>query len=234
MTMIAYLFLFLLRYLLRCVAFTLGPSINILPNSSNLTMATNPNINRILSVWFDPRYPYTRWFIPSDELDAEITSNFESLVIIARTTTNLDNWTQSPGGTLALMLLLEQLPRNIYRESAEAFSSDQKALNIAKKAISQGFDRTVTLVPSAFFYLPFEHDENLDSQNECVALFEALAARSKPDSQEREFADKCVGYAVRHRDVIAASGRFPLRNSVLGRQLTEEELEFLKTHPQGF
>lgn len=197
-------------------------------------MATNSDINRILSFWFDPRYPYTRWFIPSDKLDAEITSNFGPLVTVARTTTTLDNWTQSPDGTLALILLLDQFPRNICRDSAEAFSSDQKALIIAKQAISQGFDRAVTPVQSAFIYLPFEHDENLDSQNECVALFEALAARCKPGSQEREFADKCVGYAIRHRYVIAAFGRFPLRNKVLGRQSTKEELEFLKTHPQGF
>ena len=87
---------------------------------------------------------------------------------------------------------------------------------------------------SAFLYLPFEHDENLDSQIECVALFEALAARCKPDSQEKEFADKCVEYAVRHKKVIAAFGRFPLRNEVLGRHSTQEEIEFLRTHPQGF
>ena len=175
-------------------------------------MATNSDINCILCFWFDPLYPYTRWFIPSDKLDAEITSNLGPLGIVALSSTALYNWSQSPDGTLALILLLDQFSRNIYRDSAEAFSSDQKALNIAKQAISQGFHRAVAPAQSAFFYLPFEHDENLDSQNECVALFEALAVRCKPRSQEREFADKCVGYAIRRRYVIAAFGRFPLRS----------------------
>ena len=196
-------------------------------------MATNPDITRIISFWFDPQYPYMRWFIQSDKLDAEIASNFGPLVIAARTTTTLDNWTQSPDGALALIILLDQFSRNIYRGSAEAFSSDHKALEIAKRAIAQGFDKAVTPLQSAFFYLPLEHDEDLDSQNECVALFEALAARCKPDSREKEFADNALESAITHRNVIATFGRFPARNKALGRPSIQEEIEFLETHPQG-
>ena len=86
---------------------------------------------------------------------------------------------------------------------------------------------------SAFFYLPLEHDENLDRQNECVSLSEALAARCKPDSREKEFADKALWSAVRHKNIIATFGRFPARNEALDRQSTQEEIEFLNTHPQG-
>lgn len=197
-------------------------------------MASNPDSDLILSFWFDPRYPYTRWFIPSAALDAEITSRFGQLVSIARTTDSLDDWAQSPKGALALLLLLDQFPRHTYRDSVGAFDSDQKALAVATRVVAQGFDRAMPLVQQAFFYMPFEHEEQLLSQIACVSLFEGLAGRSEAGSQEQQCADKCVDYAVRHRNVIAMLGRFPIRNKVLHRQSTPEELEFLKTHPLGF
>lgn len=202
--------------------------------ATNETMATNSDIDLIISFWFDPRYPYTRWFIKSAALDAEITSKFGQLVSIARTTNSLDDWARSPKGALALLLLLDQFPRNIYRDSAEAFGSDQKALAVATRVVAQGFDRAMPLVQQAFFYLPFEHEEQLLSQIACVSLFEGLAGRGEAGSQEKQFADKCVDYAVRHRNVIAMFGRFPIRNKVLHRVSTPEELDFLKTHPLGF
>ncbi|CAF9913119.1 hypothetical protein IMSHALPRED_000917 [Imshaugia aleurites] len=197
-------------------------------------MATDSNIDRIVSFWFDPRYPYRRWFIKSPALDAEIKSEFGPLVLAARTTKTLDHWAQSPGGCLALLLLLDQFPRNIFRDSADAYLSDQKALTTATQAIAQGFDRAVPLLQQAFFYLPFEHEEQLLSQITSVSLFEGLAARCEAGAQEKQFADKCVEYAIRHRDVIAKFGQFPHRNLVLQRRSTAEELEFLKTNPLGF
>ncbi|KAM0800249.1 hypothetical protein BDR22DRAFT_255675 [Usnea florida] len=196
-------------------------------------MASNPDIDPILSFWFDPQYPPTRWFTQSAAFDAEITSKFGHLVSLARTTNSLDDWAHSPKGALALLLLLDQFPRNIYRDSAEAYGSDQKALAIATRAVAQGFDREVPMGQQAFFYVPFEHQEDLLVQVASVALFEARVGRCEAGSPEREFVDVGVSASVRHRDAIALFGRFP-RNKVLGRQSTPEELEFLKTHPLGF
>lgn len=197
-------------------------------------LVNDPDIDRIISFWFDPRYPYMRWFNSSSAFDAQIASSFGSLVSTARKTTNLDHWAQSPVGTLALLLLLDQFPRNISRDSADAYSSDPKALAIATRAIAQGFDRDVPLIQQVFFYMPMEHGEQLLSQIACVSFDEGWAARCKVGSSEREFADKIVHWAIRHRNVIACFGRFPARNSLLHRQSTPEEEEFLKTHSLGF
>ncbi|KAG6986531.1 hypothetical protein G7Y79_00078g099850 [Physcia stellaris] len=156
-----------------------------------------------------------------------------SLIPQARNILQLDHWALTPAGALAL-ILLDPFPRNIFRNSADAFASDAKALSIATRAITQALDQAVPLIQQAFFYLPFEHDETLLSQVACVALYQGSVARSQEGSQDKEFADKSAGYALCHRDVIVAFGRFPGRNAVLRRQSTPEELEFLKTHPQGF
>ena len=197
-------------------------------------MASNSDIDLVLSFWFDPQYPPSRWFVKSAALDTEITSKFGHLVSLAGTTSSLDDWAQSPKGALALLLLLDQFPRNMYRDSAEAYGSDQKALAVATRVIAQGLDREMPRVQQAFFYLPFEHDERLLSQIASVSLFEGLVGRCEVGTQERQSADKSVDLAVRHRNAIATFGRFPSRNAVLHRQSTPEELEFLKTHPLGF
>ena len=195
---------------------------------------TDPNIDRIISFFFDPRYPPTRWFAKDPALDAEITSEFGPLISAARTSQTLDEWKGSPRGSLALLLLLDQFPRNVYRDSAEAYSSDHKALAIASRSIAQGYDRYVPLTQQAFFYLPFEHDEDLASQVASVALFEGLVGRCESGSLEKQAADTNLKYALSHRNVFIDFGRFPSRNSVLGRQSTFNESEFLKAHPSGF
>lgn len=202
--------------------------------SHNAKIAEKSSIDLIIFFWFDPRFPYTWWFVPSPELDAEITTKFGNLVSFACTTTSLDHWAESPPGCLALILLLDQFPRNIFRKSADAYSSDSKALRIATRAISQGLDRRVPLVQQAFYYLPFEHDENLLSQIACVSFFEGFVGRCGAGTQEKGLADKFKDYAIRHKQVILDFDRFPGRNAVLHRQSTEEEIQFLKTHPQGF
>ncbi len=115
-----------------------------------------------------------------------------------------------------------------------ATNSDQRALTVATRAVALAFDRAMPLVQQAFFYLPFEHEEQLLSQIVCVSLFEGLAGRCEAGSQEKQFAEKCGDYAVRHRNVIEMFGRFPIRNKVLHRVSTPEELDFLKAHPLGF
>jgi uncharacterized protein (DUF924 family) len=125
-------------------------------------------------------------------------------------------WDQSAEGALALILLLDQIPRNIYRGSAHAFATDPLAQAIADRAVNAGYDRATPMPLRIFFYLPFEHAENLALQARCVALVEATG--------NADYAK----YARLHRDVIARFGRFPHRNSALARAATPEELVFLE------
>lgn len=127
----------------------------------------------------------------------------------------LDHWMESPEGSLALVLLLDQIPRNVFRGSAHAYATDSLARHFADRAIGLGHDLEVHPDLRVFFYLPFEHSESLADQERCVAL----SAPLKP-----EYLD----YAVRHRDVIRRFGRFPHRNQVLGRASTPEEVAYLE------
>ena len=198
----------------------------------NTTVGEDPRVNAILAFWFDPKQPPSRWFISDAKFDAEIASRFGNLVELARTSSELDPWAQSPQGCLALVLLLDQFPRNIYRNSAAAYASDGKALEIATTAIGKGLNAQLTIMQQAFLYLPLEHSENLVAQIACVALWQVLV--DKATTEEKPFADRGIDFAVRHYDVILEFGRFPARNVVLHRLSSEEEIEFLKTHPQGF
>jgi uncharacterized protein (DUF924 family) len=127
----------------------------------------------------------------------------------------LSAWEASAEGALALILLLDQIPRNIYRGSAHAFATDGLAQRIAQRAISNGYDRATSMPSRIFFYLPLEHAEDLSLQAQCVALMEATG--------DAEYAK----YARVHRDIIARFGRFPHRNAALGRVTTPEEQAFL-------
>ena len=202
--------------------------------NSTAVLTVNPQIESILSFWFDPRYPHTRWFIIDPAFDAQIATNFGDLVTRARTTTFLDDWASSPQGCLALILLLDQFPRNIYRGSFQSYSSDAKALSIARKAVEQRLDRSTTLIQQSFFYLPYMHDESLQSQDTSVSLFKDLSARTEPGNPDKTYVDSGVDFAVRHQKVIEMFGRFPARNEALHRRSTPEETEFLRTHPWGY
>ena len=131
----------------------------------------------------------------------------------------------TPRGGLALVILLDQLPRNIFRCSAEAFAADAHAREIARGMIAAGFDTALTPIERMFVYLPFEHAETIDDQNCSVRLFETLADVLGLDT---------IGYAHRHREVIQRFGRFPHRNAVLGRVNTPEEAEYLAQPGAGF
>jgi uncharacterized protein (DUF924 family) len=127
----------------------------------------------------------------------------------------LGNWERDAEGALALILLLDQFPRNMYRNSAHAFATDGLAQGIAARAIANGFDAATDSALRVFFYLPFEHAEDLALQDRSVTLITTLG--------DPEF----TRYAILHREIIASFGRFPHRNPVLGRASTEEELRFL-------
>lgn len=144
----------------------------------------------------------------------------------------LDHWTGSPRGRLALILLLDQIPRSVHRGLPEAFALDPDARNVAAQGLASGADRLLRPIERVFFYLPFEHSEGLDDQERSVDLFRELAG-SVPDG-DRETFDFFLDYAVRHHAVIARFGRFPHRNVILGRQSTPEEIEFLAQPGSSF
>ena len=175
-------------------------------------------INRVLTFWFDGNFEERRkvWFIKSASFDSEIKTKFGGDVKKASAGV-YDTHAQTPGGALTLIILLDQFPRNIFRGDPKTFATDSKALRIAKQAINSGLVTDLTIVQKIFFYLLFEHSENMDDQNRAVELCQALGDESY------------LKYAIAHRRVISRFGRFPHRNKVLGRLSTVAEIEFLKS-----
>ena len=144
----------------------------------------------------------------------------------------LDHWSGSPQGRLALILLLDQLPRVIHRGAPGAFAEDEKARRVASKGIESGADRLLRPIERVFFYLPFEHSEDQADQQRSVEHYENLADEV-PEKWRKSF-DFYLEFAVRHREIVDRFGRFPHRNAILGRESTSEELEFLKEPGSGF
>ena len=155
-----------------------------------------------------------RWFAKDDEFDANLRAHFE-LAHQTAARARFAAWEDTPAGALALLLLLDQIPCNIFRGSAHAFATDARAREVAVRAIARRFDQHFEPVLRCFFYLPLEHSENAEDQSRCVALFEALG-----DAEYLKF-------AVLHRDIVARFGRFPHRNTVTGRVSTADEISFL-------
>ncbi|MBE9052828.1 DUF924 domain-containing protein [Nostocales cyanobacterium LEGE 11386] len=179
----------------------------------------------ILEFWFgDPEAPdYGKpravWFTEKSEFDQELRNQF--LPDYQKAAAGyLDDWIDAAETCLALILLLDQFPRNMFRGTPEAFATDWEALSAAQHAVVQGYDRQFLPVQRWFIYLPFEHSENLAHQHQCVKLFQQLS--HDPDSA------KAIEYSFRHQEIIARFGRFPHRNSILGRTSTPEEKEFLQ------
>lgn len=187
-------------------------------------MSNDPQANEVLDYWFGPRdgaeWGKMRklWFTGGKQADDEIRERFAGLHARA-VAGELDDWQTSAEGSLALVIVLDQFSRNLHRGTKDAFAADAKGLALAKKAIDAGFDRAVLPVQRWFFYLPFEHTEDLAEQRRAVELFGAL-----PDDEA-----KTVGldYAKQHADVIERFGRFPHRNEMLGRESTPEEAKWL-------
>lgn len=155
-----------------------------------------------------------KWFRGGDAFDAACRERFATAHHAAARRA-FDGWMSTAEGALALLLLLDQMPRNLFRGSAHAFATDGLARHFARRALDAGHDTAFEPALRAFFYLPFEHSEALADQDRSVALFEALG-----DANYRD-------YAIAHRDVIARFGRFPHRNAALGRDTTPEEQAWL-------
>jgi uncharacterized protein (DUF924 family) len=171
------------------------------------------------------------WWSKNRQVDNEIRRRFEKTVIKAGAG-ELDHWEANPRDRLALILLTDQFPRSIYRNSAKAFAFDTKALSLARDGIDVGFDINLRPLEKVFFYLPLEHSESLADQQRSVSLFQKLLDEAGSD-QKPTFAEY-LDFAVRHRDIISRFGRFPHRNKVLERISTPEELSFLQQPGSGF
>lgn len=171
------------------------------------------------------------WWGHSPETDELLREKFATASLSAGVGV-LDHWTGSPQGRLALILLLDQIPRAIHRGQPEAFALDSDARKVASQGLASGADLLLRPIERVFFYMPFEHSEDLADQEQSVDLFRKLS-ETVPDG-DRETFDYFLEYAVRHHAVVARFDRFPHRNAILGRDSTAEEIEFLKTPGSAF
>jgi uncharacterized protein (DUF924 family) len=189
-------------------------------------------INEILAFWFgalddcgmSAPGQQALWFKSSPATDQACRERFGELVEQA-IAGQLEHWSRTDKGLIALIILLDQMPRNIYRGTPGAFSGDEKALELAQATIVAGHHQRLPAIHQVFLLLPLEHSEDLDIQEECVELFSELA-----DITGSEVIAGFSRYAVAHRDVIAQFGRFPHRNAILGRDSSPQEQEYLATH----
>lgn len=194
-------------------------------------MSLSPRATALLDFWFGPVGDADRechraiWFKSTDEFDAalrrEFLSDYEAAAAGA-----LLSWEASAEGALALVLLLDQVPRNIFRETPRAYATDAAACATADRALERGFDQMVPPAWRLFFYMPFHHSENIADQRRSVALFNAL-----PRNPDRR--GSLRRYGCPYIEVIERFGRFPHRNEILGRQSTAAEIAFLSRKNSG-
>lgn len=194
----------------------------------------------ILGFWFGKEQDAVRvnaeksslWWSKDAAIDGEIERRFGSLVKAAGWGDELEAWASTPRGTLALVILNDQFPRNIWRGRAQAFALDERARKRADSALTAGMDGALRSIERVFLYLPFEHSESLDDQNRSLALYRQLA-EAAPE-EERELFFGFHDFARRHHEIIARFGRFPHRNAILGRNSTAEETFFLRQPGSSF
>jgi len=177
---------------------------------------TLPSAADIVAFWRDAGPD--KWFAKDEAFDAEITRRFVT-VHEAAAAGRLGDWEETPEGVYALLILLDQFPRNLFRNSAHAYATDGMARRVARHAVQNDFDQEVDPVLRPFFYLPFEHSEDPEDQALSVTLTEA--------HRDATGDEDTLKWAVVHRDIIARFGRFPHRNRALGRETTVEEQAFL-------
>lgn len=218
------------RVLLAVVVFTfLFPSVLKAEYSSE----------EVLDYWFGSLsspsdYPSEKasiWFAGGDSVDKEIRLHFSDYVQKAANE-ELAEWANSPKGRLALIILLDQFTRNIYRNNKKAFAYDHLARKLVLEGIAKGDDRKLYPVERFFFYLPLEHAENRDLQVLSVAVYQKIAEETSGEMRKR--ASSYLHYAKQHMAIIDRFGRYPHRNIVLGRDSTTEEVEFLKGSNSSF
>lgn len=179
---------------------------------------SDPGSAAVLQFWFDVEPK--NWFVNNPAFDAEVRSRFLALHEAAAAG-RLARWADAPRSCLALVIVLDQFPRNMFRGEARAFATDPQARAAACAILQHAWDKQMTLAERLFAYLPFEHSEALEDQDRACELMQ-------------DFDDEQRRYAERHREIIRRFGRFPHRNGILGRPSTPAEIEFLKMPGSGF
>ena len=175
----------------------------------------NESANDILEFWFSERVS-PQWFNATKELDDEILQRFGGLWHKALNN-ELNDWAKTPEGALALVILLDQLPLNMFRGQAKSFKTEALAIKVTKHTVSQGFDKKISKNQLMFLYMPLMHSENIEDQNLSIKLFtEAQLTQN-------------LRFANHHKELILKFGRFPHRNAILGRTSTHEEIEYLNS-----
>lgn len=183
---------------------------------------------------------FTRWYGKDPAIDAEIRERFEPVLLEAthdgrEWDERVQQWQRVPLGSLALVILLDQFPRNMYRDAARMYAYDHLALTVATLAVREYEAKPLSLIQRSFLYLPFMHVENLTLQQAMVPKYENLVSLARERSPVNvSFFEYALDYAVRHRDIVARFGRFPHRNTIIGRTSTAAELEFLKQEGSSF
>jgi len=166
------------------------------------------------------------WWAGGAETDRAVASLFGRQVREALNG-HLDHWAEHPRGRLALIILLDQFTRMIYRGEAEAFAGDRRALELCQSGLDMQHDRVLELVERTFFYMPLEHAESMDAQNMSIECFSTLLAEAPVHYRQR--LQNSLDFAHQHRDLIVSFGRFPHRNRALQRSSTPEELAWLNS-----
>lgn len=175
---------------------------------------------QVLHFWFDELSP-AHWWKKDPHLDDKIRQRFEGLLTAARSG-QCAHWQATAQGSLALVIVLDQFSRNIYRDQPEAFAADEQALAVAKAAVAAGFDRELSDQQRHFLYMPYMHSEDPLVHEQALGLFASLAGENSEE------------FELRHKVIIDRFGRYPHRNKILGRQSTPEELAFLAQPGSSF
>lgn len=173
----------------------------------------------IIEFWFNEP-ANKKWFKSTPEFDAKILEKYH-LTWLQASNNQLDHWQETAESCLALIIVLDQFPLNMFRGTAKSFSTEAKAISVSRTAISNGFDKQLNSTQLSFLYMPFMHSEKLEDQNYSVKLFEQAVLEDN------------IRFAKHHRSIIERFGRFPHRNNILKRTNTPEELEYLRS-PQAF
>jgi uncharacterized protein (DUF924 family) len=193
----------------------------------------------VIRFWFadasdDPGAANARnavWYGASPEFDEAVRERFES-TIAAAARGELAAWKETPRSSVALVIVLDQFPRNVYRNRARAFEYDGRALDVTRHALGAGHLNALSIPGRVFLLMPYQHVEDEAAQREGLALFERLAAEAP--SEWHAFTASTLDFARRHLELIERYGRFPHRNAALGRQSTPAEREYLETKPETF
>lgn len=176
--------------------------------------------NDILAFWFSERVK-PLWFKKKEEFDREIKAQFIDTYQLAKTGA-LDSWRNNATDILALIIVLDQFPRNMFRNTAQAFATDSQAVELTKHAVDRNYQADLTEEQQVFLYMPLMHSEEKEDQSKCVELFKELGR------------EKNLKFAIKHKEVIDIYGRFPHRNKILGRKSTPAEQKFLTQPGSSF